>query len=169
MRAGKRRGCPRRRDKLLKAADELATRRCKTGVRGSPDRRCTVSTGQQQPRPTPARALSKGTQVFEAVFGAVRGPLTRRGGGHDEEVYLCSERTMYRVLAFEVPVQERRAQRTHPEYEARLMATAPNQVWSWDAAARADGAITTSTSSWISTAATSWAGSTGRTRPWPAG
>ena len=30
----------------------------------------------------------------------------------DEEVYLCSERTMYRVLASEVPVQERRAQRT---------------------------------------------------------
>ena len=35
----------------------------------------------------------------------------------DEEVYLCSERTMYRVLASEVPVQERRAQRTHPEYK----------------------------------------------------
>ena len=33
----------------------------------------------------------------------------------DEEVYLCSERTMYRVLASEVPVQERRAQRTHPD------------------------------------------------------
>ena len=47
----------------------------------------------------------------------------------DEEVYLCSERTMYRVLASEVPVQERRAQRTHPEYKKpELMATAPNQV-----------------------------------------
>ena len=40
---------------------------------------------------------------------------------------------MYRVLASEVPVQERRAQRTHPEYKKpELMATAPNQVWSWD-------------------------------------
>ena len=48
----------------------------------------------------------------------------------DEEVYLCSERPMYRS---EVPVQERRAQRTHPEYKKpELMATAPNQVWSWD-------------------------------------
>ena len=48
----------------------------------------------------------------------------------DEEVYLCSERTMYRVLASEVPVQERRAQRTHPEYKKpELMATAPNQVY----------------------------------------
>ena len=36
---------------------------------------------------------------------------------------------MYRVLASEVPVQERRAQRTHPEYKKpELMATAPNQV-----------------------------------------
>ena len=32
-----------------------------------------------------------------------------------------------------MPVQERRAQRTHPEYKKpELMATAPNQVWSWD-------------------------------------
>ena len=70
------------------------------------------------------------------MFGAVRGPLTRPevvATLLDEEVYLCSERTMYRVLASEVPVQERRAQRTHPEYKKpELMATAPNQVWSWD-------------------------------------
>ena len=39
----------------------------------------------------------------------------------DEEVYLCSERTMYRVLASEVPVQERRAQRTHPEGTVNLL------------------------------------------------
>ena len=53
----------------------------------------------------------------------------------DEEVYL-SQRTHdgYRVLASEVPDQERRAQRTHPEYKKpELMATAPgDQVWSWD-------------------------------------
>ena len=69
------------------------------------------------------------------MFGAVRGPLTAEVVATllDEEVYLCSERTMYRVLASEVPVQERRAQRTHPEYKKpELMATAPNQVWSWD-------------------------------------
>ena len=51
----------------------------------------------------------------------------------DEEVYLCSERTMYRVLASEMTVRERRAQRTHHEYKKpELMNTAPNQVWSWD-------------------------------------
>ena len=59
----------------------------------------------------------------------------------DEEVYLCSERTMYRVLASEVPVQERRAQRTHPEYKKpELMATAPKPgvVLGYHAAARAE-------------------------------
>ena len=51
----------------------------------------------------------------------------------DEDVYLCSERTMYRVLDSREAVQERRAQRSHPEYKKpALMATGPNQVWSWD-------------------------------------
>ena len=51
----------------------------------------------------------------------------------DEGTYLCSERTMYRVLASRTPVQERRAQLRHPDYKKpELVATAPNQVWSWD-------------------------------------
>lgn len=51
----------------------------------------------------------------------------------DEERYLCSERTMYRVLAENKQVRERRTQRRHPQYAApQLLATAPNQLWSWD-------------------------------------
>ncbi|MBC7792844.1 MAG: IS3 family transposase [Clostridia bacterium] len=51
----------------------------------------------------------------------------------DEGTYLCSERTMYRVLAENAQVRERRAQRRHPHYAApQLLATGPNQVWSWD-------------------------------------
>lgn len=51
----------------------------------------------------------------------------------DEQRYLCSERTMYRILAAERSVRERRNQRRHPAYEKpELVATAPNQVWSWD-------------------------------------
>lgn len=47
--------------------------------------------------------------------------------------YLCSPRTMNRILAEHEQVRERRAQRQHPEYvKPRLVATAPNQVWSWD-------------------------------------
>jgi putative transposase len=51
----------------------------------------------------------------------------------DEGVYHCSERTMYRVLAAAGESAERRAQRRHPRYAApELLATAPNQLWSWD-------------------------------------
>lgn len=51
----------------------------------------------------------------------------------DEGVYLCSERSMYRVLAENQEVRERRAQLRHPKYAApELLATKPNQLWSWD-------------------------------------
>jgi putative transposase len=51
----------------------------------------------------------------------------------DEGNYLCSIRTMYRILAANGEVAERRRQRTHPVYtKPELLATAPNQVWSWD-------------------------------------
>ena len=51
----------------------------------------------------------------------------------DEGIYLCAERTMYRVLAAEGEVRERRAQRRHPVYQApELLATQPNELWSWD-------------------------------------
>jgi putative transposase len=51
----------------------------------------------------------------------------------DEGRYLCSERTMYRVLAANHEVRERRDQLRHPHYKApELLATAPNQLWSWD-------------------------------------
>jgi putative transposase len=51
----------------------------------------------------------------------------------DEGQHLCSIRTMYRVLAENEEVRERRRQRLHPVYaKPELIATAPNQVWSWD-------------------------------------
>ena len=51
----------------------------------------------------------------------------------EEDTYLCSPRTMYRLLAAHHQVRERRAQRTHPVYPVpRLMATQPNAVWTWD-------------------------------------
>ena len=51
----------------------------------------------------------------------------------DEGEYMCSERTMYRILASHDEVRERRNQRRHPTYtKPELCATAPNQVWSWD-------------------------------------
>ena len=47
--------------------------------------------------------------------------------------YLCHWRPMYRVLAVYAEVRERRRLRRHPAYQKpELLATAPNQVWSWD-------------------------------------
>ena len=51
----------------------------------------------------------------------------------DEETYLCSERSMYRILDENREVRERRNQLRHPQYsKPELLAAAPNQVWSWD-------------------------------------
>lgn len=51
----------------------------------------------------------------------------------EDGIYLGSFRTMYRLLAEQGAVRERRAQRRHPVYhKPELKACAPNRVWSWD-------------------------------------
>ena len=51
----------------------------------------------------------------------------------DEQVVLCSVRTMYRILEAEGELRERRNQLRRPVYaKPELVATAPNQVWTWD-------------------------------------
>jgi len=51
----------------------------------------------------------------------------------DTGIYLCSIRTMYRILHTANEVRERRKQLRQPVYvKPELLATAPNQVWSWD-------------------------------------
>jgi len=51
----------------------------------------------------------------------------------EEQTYLCSTRTMYRILDAAAEVRERRNQARHPAYaKPELVARAPNQIWSWD-------------------------------------
>jgi len=51
----------------------------------------------------------------------------------DEGVYLGSISTFYRLLRQAGETRERRRQATHPAtVRPELVATAPNQVWSWD-------------------------------------
>ena len=51
----------------------------------------------------------------------------------DAGIYYCSVRTMYRILAARAAVRERRDQLRHPEYtRPELLATGPNELWSWD-------------------------------------
>ena len=51
----------------------------------------------------------------------------------DEGQYLCSWRTMYRILDENHEICERRNQLRHPNYvKPELLATQPNELWSWD-------------------------------------
>lgn len=51
----------------------------------------------------------------------------------DDGTYLCSVSTMYRILGQHEQVRERRRQRSHPQHvKPELVATAPNQIWTWD-------------------------------------
>ncbi len=89
-------------------------------------------------RPTPPRALPPAErQVVLDVLHEDRfvdkAPAEIYATLLDENRYVCSERTMYRILTAHGEVRERRDQLRHPVYrKPELLATAPNQVWSWD-------------------------------------
>ena len=89
-------------------------------------------------RPAPPRALSpdERQQVLDILHTerfVDKAPTEVYATLLDEGVYHCSIRTMYRVLEEAGEVRERRDQAHHPHYKApELLATAPNQVWSWD-------------------------------------
>ncbi len=101
-------------------------------------RRKRPAPGHQQPRPTPARALCESerecvVEVLTSPRFVDRSPAEVFATLLDEGEYLCSERSMYRILAESQPVRERRNQLQHPQYtKPELVATAPNEVWSWD-------------------------------------
>jgi putative transposase len=90
------------------------------------------------PRPTPARALPAAErQAVLEVLHQPRfvdlAPAEVYATLLDDGRYLCSERTLYRVLAENTEVRERRDQLRHPHYAApELLATRPNELWSWD-------------------------------------
>jgi putative transposase len=131
----------------MKAAEQLASsvgtsRACQalSVPRASFYRRKKSGHGHPEPsaRPRPTRALSEHER--EKVLDSLnsgrfvdQAPAEVFYGLLDEGVYLCSIRTMYRILADAREVRERRDQLRHPTYQKpELLATAPNQVWSWD-------------------------------------
>jgi len=92
-----------------------------------------------RPRPTPARALSEPErervlQVLHSERFVDVSPEETYATLLDEGTYLCSTRTMYRLLeAKHGGVRERRDQLTHPAYaKPELLAERPNELWSWD-------------------------------------
>lgn len=91
-----------------------------------------------EPRPTPERALKpKEKEQVCQVLNSERfqdcAPRQVYATLLDGGSYLCSWRTMYRILKDRELVRERRDQLRHPTYtKPELLATAPNQLWSWD-------------------------------------
>ena len=119
--------CTRRAAALLGRARATHYRRQKPPVAGPP-----------APRPTPANALSETERrhvlsVLRSPEFCDLAPAQVWARLLDDGIYLCSIATMYRLLAAAGENRERRRQRTHPaKKKPELIATAPNQVWSWD-------------------------------------
>jgi putative transposase len=90
------------------------------------------------PRATPPRALSESEQqvVLDTLHSEPfidKAPAEVYAALLDDGVYHCSIRTMYRILAEHGEIRERRDVLRHPNYvKPQLLATGPNQVWSWD-------------------------------------
>jgi len=89
-------------------------------------------------RPKPPRALDdhERREVLDVLHSPDyldKAPATIVATLLDQGKYHCSASTMYRILAEENEVRERRNQLRHPNYtKPELLATAPNRVWSWD-------------------------------------
>lgn len=94
-------------------------------------------TSSKSPSPN-ARALSEDEQkkVLEALFSprfVDAAPAEVFATLLEEGHYLCSIRTMYRILHRHHACRERRLLVHHPDHaKPELVATAPNQVWTWD-------------------------------------
>lgn len=94
--------------------------------------------GPKPSRPRPPRALSdeERQEVLDVLHSerfVDKAPATVVATLLDEGVYLASTRTVYRILAGAGESRERRRQARRPAYQKpELLATGPNQVWSWD-------------------------------------
>ena len=90
-----------------------------------------------RPRPTPPRALDpverQGVLDLLHTRFVDQAPAQVHATLLDEGTYVCSPRTMYRLLDAAQEIKERRDQVRRPHFAApELLATRPNEVWSWD-------------------------------------
>jgi putative transposase len=128
----------------MKAAEQLAARSgvsvaCQAlGVPRSSLYRARQPKRDPKPRPTPERALKpeekeQVLQVLNSDPFQDSAPREVYAALLDKGQYLCSWSTMYRILKERRQVRERRNQLCHPTYaKPELLATGPNQLWSWD-------------------------------------
>jgi len=128
----------------MKAAEQLSERTgvsaaCESlGVPRSSFYRARQPKSEPKPRPTPERALTpeekeQVRQTLNSERFQDSAPRQVYATLLDDGKYLCSWSTMYRILNEHQEVRERRDQLRHPNYtKPELLATGPNQLWSWD-------------------------------------
>jgi putative transposase len=101
-------------------------------------RRRQSASGKERGKRRQPRALLEGERqavldVLHSERFVDKAPATIYATLLDEDKYHCSIRTMYRILHDAREVRERRNQLRRPNYKKpELLATGPNQVWSWD-------------------------------------
>ena len=107
-------------------------------VRSTYYRQRTPVHGPKRQRPSPPRRLSNDERSI--VLGVLHeprfvdvAPAEVFATLFDEGRYVSSLRTMHRILTENSEARERRNQLRRPAYaRPELLATAPNQLWSWD-------------------------------------
>ena len=100
---------------------------------------------QARANPQPIKKRSPGVRALnreqqQEVLGMLHGerfrdqaPASIYATLLDEGTYLCSIRSMYRILERHGEVRERRNQLSHRQHsKPELLATGPNELWSWD-------------------------------------
>src|SRR5829696_3522139 len=86
-----------------------------------------------QPRALPPAERATVRAVLNSPTFADMAPASVYHQLLDEGAHLCSPSTMYRILHAHNEVKERRRQAVHPaRVKPELVATQPNQCWSWD-------------------------------------
>ena len=101
-------------------------------------RRKATPYGPKQKKPSPPRRIPQARR--EEIWRALNeprfvdlSPAEVHAALLDEGVYLCSLRTMHRIVAERIEPRERRNQLKHPTYDRpQLLAKGPHELWSWD-------------------------------------
>lgn len=90
-------------------------------------------TERVQPRALSPEERARVRELLNSEAYVDEAPATVYAKLLDAGEYYCSISTMYRILRSHDEVRERRRQATHPpRTKPELVATGPNQVWSWD-------------------------------------
>lgn len=85
------------------------------------------------PRALSAEERANALEILNSPRYQDQSPLEIWATLVDEGTYICHVRTFYRILSAEGLVRERRDQLRHPTYQKpELLATGPNQIWTWD-------------------------------------